>query len=184
MQLQSLHRRDDRTTLHDDLCRWLHERERPSWVGMDVAIVHTDPRHPIRLELHADVAVAIDASPHARARWLVDREHRNVDVVFLLAGENRLAALTTAARHVERGVSEAFVFDAHAGAAWGFRRSEARVDAIPITSNGALRSRLLCADVVARGGRLRLSAVATQELHEVLDRIDRALTRIAERRAS
>lgn len=182
MQLQQI--------LRDDIRRWLHERERRAWVGSEVAIVHSLP--PLRargspavtLDLHADVAVALDASMHPRSRWVIDDEHRNVDAVFLLARTNRLAALTTAARHVERGVAEAFVFDACANAVWGFRRNDRRVDAIPITTAGALRSRVLCADVVTRGGRLRLAPIATQELSDVLDRIDRALDRIARQRAS
>lgn len=164
-------------TLREDLRRWLVDRGRPAFVGTHVTVVARTT------ELHADVAVALDASSRPRRRWIDVLEGRAVDVVFLIVDGERLATLTTAARHVEQGVGEAFVFDPIAHAVWGFRRNELRVDAIPVNSAGALRSRLLGAEVMARGGRVRLAPVATSELHEVLDRIDRALDRIERERA-
>jgi hypothetical protein len=167
-----------RHSLQADLRRWLADRQREAFVGTDVAVISR------AYELRADVAVALDASARARTRWIEAVEGRSLDVVFLFIEGERLATLTAAARHVERGASEAFVFDARANQAWGFRRVERRVDAIPLTSTGGLRSRVLGADIVARCGRPRLAPVATNELYDVLDRIDHALARIERQRAS
>lgn len=165
-------------SLQHELRRWLADRQREAFVGSDIKVITRT------CELRADVAVALDANPRPRARWIDAVEGRALDVVFLFVTGERLSALTTAARHVERGAAEAFVFDARANSAWGFRRDDRRVDAIPLTTMGALRSRVLGADVVARAGRLRLAPVATRELYDVLDRIDRALDRIERRRAA
>ncbi len=78
------------------------------------------------------------------------------------------------------------MFDRIRGELWGYRRGRAsrgdRVDAIPAREHlrGGLRSRALGVDVVPRDGRLSIatSASASAELHEVLERLDRALDRI------
>ncbi len=164
-------------SLHVELHRWLAARQREAFVGSDLAVISRT------CELRADVAVALDANPRPRSCWIEAVEGRALDVVFLFVTGERLRALTNAARHVERGAAEAFVFDARANSAWGFRRDDRRVDAIPLTTMGALRSRVLGADVVTRAGRLHLAPVATNELYDVPDRIDRVLARIERQRA-
>ncbi len=126
----------------------------------------------------ADVAVAVDVEPRPRRAWITSIEGRSVDVVFRFARGDRLAALVEAARHVELGAVESFVFDRDGSSLWGFRRDEGRVDAIGPRADGAIRSRVLSIELLARGGRLQVIPRAFDELFDVLDRLDRALERV------
>jgi len=177
MQLEpfplSARRPDDaRSFLCDSLAKWLRDRERSAWIGRNVPIVSGG------VTLIADVAVAIDVEAGARRAWLTAVERRPIDVVFRFVRGDRLAALVEAARHVELGAHESFVFDRSDGSLWGFRRNGGRVDSIDPRADGAMRSRVLAIELMARGGRLQVIPRAFDELFDVLDRLDRTLDRV------
>lgn len=167
---------DPRRVLRHELQRFFEHRDVTAWIGCDVMIVQGD------VALHADVAVAIGADPRTRRAWVSAVEGRSIDAVFrFVSGGARLPALTSAARHVELGAREAFVFHPRDAALWGFRGdahgAAQVVDAIPVGAGGALRSRALGAELVPAPGRLRLVR-ATDELAAVIERLERALDRV------
>jgi hypothetical protein len=177
MQLEpsshSARRPDDaRTFLCESLTKWLRDRERAAWIGRNVPIVSAG------VTLIADVAVALDVEPTPRRAWITTVERRPIDVVFRFVRGDRLTALVEAARHVELGARESFVFDRNDGSLWGFRRSGQRVDAISSRADGAIRSHVLAIELLARGGRLQVIPRAFDELFDVLDRLDRTLDRV------
>jgi len=163
---------DARSFLCDSIAKWLRDRERPAFIGRNVPIVTEG------VTLIADVCVAVDVSPIPRRAWITTIERRPVDVVFRFVRGDRLTALVEAARHVELGVRESFVFDRADGSLWGFRRNGACVDAISSRSDGAIRSQVLAIELLARGGRLQVIPRAFDELFDVLDRLDRTLDRV------
>lgn len=127
--------------------------------------------------LHADVAVTLGADPRARRVWVTEVEGRSIDVAFRIAtGRTRLGALTSAARHVELGAAEAFVFHPHEAALWGFHRPRHLIDAMPVGHEGALRSRVLGAELIPKPGRVRLQR-AGSELAVTIERLERAVAR-------
>ncbi|MBI2393432.1 MAG: hypothetical protein HYV09_27865 [Deltaproteobacteria bacterium] len=163
---------DPRRVLRHELQRFFDHRDVTAWIGCDVMIVHGD------VALHADVAVAIGADPRTRRAWVSAVEGRSIDAVFrFVSGGARLPALTSAARHVELGAREAFVFHPRDAALWGFRGEGRGVDAIPVGAGGALRSRALGAELLPLPGRLRLVRAA-DELTAVIERLERALDRV------
>jgi hypothetical protein len=176
MQLEPLlpnKRHDDaRSFLCDSLAKWLRDRERSAFVGRNVPIVTNG------VTLIADVVVAVDADPRTRRAWITTIEGRPIDVVFRFVRGDRLAALVEAARHVELGARESFVFDRSDGSLWGFRRAHDKVDAIGPRADGAIRSAVLAVELIARGARLQVVPRAFDELFDVLDRLDRALDRV------
>ena len=175
LELNSLNARrpdDARTFLCDSLAKWLRDRDRAAFIARNLPVVTEG------VTLIADVAVAVDVSPVPRRAWITTVERRPIDVVFRFVRGDRLTALVEAARHVELGVRESFVFDRADGSLWGFRRDGGRVDAISSRSDGAIRSRVLAIELLARGARLQVIPRAFDELFDVLDRLDRTLDRV------
>ncbi len=169
-----------RRALCEELRRWFHGREIEAWIGCDVPVVYD------RFTLLAPIAVTLHADPRTRRAWVTAIEGRAVDLVLsIVTRGERLAPLTSAARHVQLGAAESFVFDRHDGALWGFRRDGARIDAIPTTRRGGLRSRVLGAELVNRSGDLALAHEArVGELLDVVDRLDRVLETIQRSRVA
>ncbi|MGZ3417525.1 MAG: hypothetical protein ACXWUG_08140 [Polyangiales bacterium] len=169
-----------RSSLRDSLRRWFHPRGVPAFVGCELPVIHQDGTL-----LGCDIAVALHHDPRPRRAWISSIEGRSLDVVFDLVTRGRLSdAIARATGHVERGVAEAFVFDASRVALFGFRRaSDGTVDPIR-TSDAGLRSRALDLHLVPRPEGLQLihRVASIGELLDVVDRLDKALSAIQARR--
>lgn len=166
--------------LRDSLRRWFHPRGVPAFVGCEIPVVHSDG-----VTLPADVVVTLQADLRPRRAWVSAIEGRAPDVVFLLVAGDRVRALDRAAAHVERGVSEAFVFDRSCTALWGFRRLEGLATPVAPSHEG-LRSRALDLHLVPRSDGLRVvhRVASIGDLLDVVHRVERALTAIDRRRAA
>lgn len=169
-----------RGSLRDSLRRWFHPRGVTAFVGCELPVIHGDGTL-----LGCDVAVALHHDPRPRRAWISSIEGRSLDVVFDLVTRGRLSdAIARATGHVERGVAEAFVYDARRVALFGFRRaSDGSV--VPIhTSDAGLRSRALDLHLVPRPEGLQLlhRVASIGELLDVVDRLDKALSAIQARR--
>lgn len=174
LQLQSESRSDDpRRVLRHELQRFFDHRGLTAWIGCDVMVVQKD------VALHADVAVALGAEPRVRRAWVSEFEGRSIDVAFrLVSGRSRLAALTSAARHVELGAAEGYAFHPHEPALWGYHRHGHVIDAMPVGRGGSLRSRVLGAELIPLPGRVRMQQIATDLAASIL-RLERAIERVA-----
>lgn len=173
MDLQLLRTDDPRRALRHELQRFFDHRGLTAWIGSDVMIVQGD------VALHADVAVTIGADPRVRRVWITESEGRSIDVAFrLVNGQSRLAALTSAARHVELGAVEGFAFHPREALLWGFHRPHLLVDAMPSGARG-LRSRALGAELVPTTDRLRI-VQAGLDLSTSVERLSRAIDRAVE----
>lgn len=174
LQLQSTSHSDDpRRVLRHELQRFFDHRGITAWIGCDVMVVQKD------VALHADVAVTLGADPRVRRAWVSEFEGRSIDVAFrLISGRSRLAALTSAARHVELGAAEGFAFHPHEPALWGYHRHKQIIDAMPVGRAGSLRSRVLGAELIPLPGRVRIQQLAS-DLGASIQRLERAIERVA-----